>query len=320
MQTHAWMRARVGSLEGVRDLHLHAVRDDAGIQALAPLLRIGDWFRELPALFEPSDLVWSTPEALRELAAMLAEQPLPVNLQRVPVGSPTIPALRKAYAGRGAVLVQPAMPTPVIKLDAASHDVDSLFNARRKSDFRRAERRAVVRGEVTYELHCPADKADLAPLMDTVHVVAARSWKEANGTSLTADRWQGDFFMRFASEAAESGVLRIAFMRIARQPVAMQIATEWGGRFWLFKISHDQDFSPCSPGQLLLLHTLRYAAGKGLSSYEFMGVMADWTRLWTRDSRRYAQVRAVPFNATMGKLLVRRGARAMLGSLRRAVR
>ncbi len=320
MQTHAWMRARVASLEQARNLHFHAVRDGTGIQALAPLLRAGDWFRELPALFEPSDLVWSTAQALQELAAMLAAQPLPVILQRVPVDSPTIAALRRAYAGRGVVLAQPAMPTPVIELDAISHDVDSRFNARRRSDFRRAERRARERGEVSYELHCPAGEADLAPLMDTVHVVAARSWKQAEGTSLTADRWQGDFFMRFAREAAEARILRIAFMRIAQQPVAVQIASEWGGRFWLFKISHDHEFSFCSPGQLLLLHTLRHAAAKGLSSYEFMGVMADWTRLWTRDLRRYAQVRAVPFNATTGKLLVRRGARAVLGSLHGAVR
>ena len=97
----------------------------------------------------------------------------------------------------------------------------------------------------------------------------------------------------------------------------MQIAAEWQWRFWLLKISHDQAFSRCSPGQLLMLHTLRHAARSGLSSYEFMGVMDDWTALWTQQTRRYVQVRAIPFNATMGKMLIKRGARRLLGSLRR---
>ena len=320
MQTHAWMRARAASLMHPPDLRLYAVMDGDRIEAIAPLLRIDNWLREPPLLHEPGDLVWRTPEGLRELAAMLAAEPLPVFLERVPIDSPTVSMLHRAYAGRGMVQVRPAMPTPVIELDERWQDFDACFNAGRRSDFRRMERRALGLGEVSYEIHCPASEAELVPLMEEAYSIEARCWKEQAGTSLTADAWQGEFFRRFARNALPTGILRIAFLRIGGQAVAMQIAAEWQQRFWLFKISHDQTFSRCSPGQLLMLHTLRHAARSSLLSYEFMGVMDDWTTLWTQRTRRYVQVRAVPFNASTGKMLIKRGARSLLGGLRRIVR
>jgi Acetyltransferase (GNAT) domain len=317
MQTHAWMQARAASLLQPRDLRLYAVKDGRRIEALAPLLRIGGWLREPPLLHEPADLLWRAPEGLRELASMLAAQSLPVFLERVPIDSPTLPALRQAYAGRGLVQIRPAMPTPVIELGACWQDFDACLKAGRRSDLRRAARRALACGAVGYEIHAPASDAELAALLAEAYAVESRSWKEQVGTSLTADAWQGEFFRRFALEAMSSGILRIAFLRIGGQAVAMQIAAEWQRRFWLFKISYDQVFCRCSPGQLLMLHTLRHAARGGLLSYEFMGVMDDWVTLWTRQTRRYVQVRAIPFNATTGKMLIKRGARSLLGSLRR---
>ena len=320
MQTHAWMHARTALLAQPSSLRIYAVRNGDAIEALAPFVRVGEWLREPPMMFEPSDLVWSTPESLRELAAILAGQPLPVCLDRVPVGSATIPALRRAYSGRGVVLVGAAMPTPVIELGVPSHVVDSCLNAGRRSDLRRAERRARGLGTVDFELHSPAREGELAPLIDEAYAVEARSWKARTGTALTADAWQGAFIRRFARCAAQEGILRIAFLRIDGQAAAMQIAAQWQRRFWLFKISYDLAFSHCSPGQLLMLHTLRHAARTGLLSYEFMGLMDDWTKQWTRQARQYVQIRAFPFSAATGRMLVRRGARSIAGRLRRFTR
>ncbi len=47
--------------------------------------------------------------------------------------------------------------------------------------------------------------------------------------------------------------LRIAFLRIAGRPVAMQIAVERAQRLWLLKIGYDEEYARCSPGQLLML-------------------------------------------------------------------
>ena len=317
MQTRAWMQARLRLIGQPPALRLLAVRTGDAIDAIAPLFRHGRWLRELPLLFEPSDLVWSTPESLRRLAAALAAQPQPLYLERVPADSPTIAALRRAYALRGMLRLRPAMPTPFIELGEGARGVDACLNAGRRSDLRRAERRAQALGAVSYELHSPAGEDELASLLAEAYTVEARSWKAAEGTALTEDRTQGDFIASFAREAARDGILRIALMRIDGRAVAMQIAVQWRNRFWLLKTSYDKSCSRCSPGQLLMLHTLRHAIGERLLSYEFMGVMDEWTRLWTLRTREYVQLRAYPFSAQTAAMLVSHGVRPMLERARR---
>ena len=263
-------------------------------------------------MFEPSDFAFSSSEAVQRLADGLARQPLPVYLERLPVNSPTLAALRQAYKGRGKVLLSPAMPTPTLRLEARDQDVDAWFNAGRRSDFRRAERLAAGFGQVGFDMHAPKTEGELVPLLAEAFDMEAKSWKAAAGTALTADPVQGDFFARFTAAAVEENMLRLAFMRIDGKAVAMQIACEWQRRFWLFKISHDQAFARCSPGQLLMRHTLRYATESGLRSYEFMGVMADWTRSWTHEVRDYVQVRAIPFSGAALKMLAKSSVRAVL--------
>lgn len=315
-RTHAWMAARAGIVQPETVL-LFTVEDKNTIAALAPLIQHAGWLLELPRMFEPGDLVWSSPESLHALAGMLARQPLPLHLERVAEDSPTIAALRRAFRWRGIVLTREAMPTPFIDLTAQGGDPDACLTARRRSDLRRAERRARQLGEVRYELHAPRSESELSALMHEAMAVEARSWKEEAGTALTADRTQGHFFDQFASGAMREGMLRIALLRIDGRAVAMQIAGEWKQRFWLFKISHDRAYDGCSPGQLLLWHTLREAARGGLLAYEFMGIMAPWTELWTQQQRRYRNVYAIPFSPGVFKMLAKRLLRPVVARLRR---
>jgi CelD/BcsL family acetyltransferase involved in cellulose biosynthesis len=76
----------------------------------------------------------------------------------------------------------------------------------------------------------------------------------------------------------------------------MQIAIECDDRFWLLKIGHDDKFAKCSPGTLLMLHSVKYAAVRGLKSYEFLGIAEPWTRAWTESLRRCVTLRAYPLS------------------------
>jgi len=320
MQGAAWVRARASLRAPQQQPHWLAVEDAQGVAALAPLVRVGRWLRELPAMFEPSDFAWRTAQALDALAQALARQPLPLCLERVPADSATVGALRRAFAGRGLVLAREAMPTPVLELRDLDGDVERLFDARRRADFRRFERRAQRHGALRCELLAPAGEADLQAAMATALAVEARSWKAAAGTALTSDRAQGRFFDAFARTAAAQGELRVALLWFGERPAAMQIAVQARQRFWLLKIAHDHGFADCSPGQLLMRHTLRHAVQAGLQGYEFMGVMGEWTRLWTNRTRRHLRLHALPLSATTALALGRRAAGSARERLRRALR
>jgi hypothetical protein len=245
-------------------------------------------------LFEPMDLCYDSPTSLAALAEALADLGIPVVLKRLPAQSPAISAVLCAFKGRGSVFRQPMNSCPYIELGPKWKEPEQMFNSGRRSDFRRMQRRAEKRGVVTYEIATPA-KIELKRLVEEAFGVDAASWRGGEGTSLTRDKERGAFFQRYAVAACEQNILRLCFMRIEGRAVAMQFAVECGGRFWLLKIGHDESFAQCSPGMLLMLHTVRYAAQRGLQSYEFLGTSAPWTTMWTDLERPCSALLAYPY-------------------------
>jgi hypothetical protein len=319
MQAHAWMAARATLIPN-QFISYFNVGHIGNISALAVLTRQQGWLRELPMMFEPSDLIWDTTKNLASLAKSLASQPYPIELQRVPIDSPSIAALRKAFRWKGFIFVREAPPTPVIDLAYCEGDLSRVLSNRRLADLRRAESKARKFGSLTYELHVPKNGSELSILMTEAMSVEAKSWKVAAGTSLTADLQQGHFFEHFASSATQQGMFRIALLRINGEAIAMQLACEWQRRFWLLKISHDSRYASCSPGQLLIQHSLQYAVQNSLLSYEFMGNMDRWTELWTRKQRRYTHIRAIPLSLPVIKMLAKWLIRPFLSQILRKLR
>jgi CelD/BcsL family acetyltransferase involved in cellulose biosynthesis len=165
--------------------------------------------------------------------------------------------------------------------------------ARRVRDLRRARRRAEAIGRVTAEVVTPLAGELEARLHEALQVEAA-GWKGRRGTAIASDPRLGPFFVRYATDVQAQGILRLCFLRIGGRAAAMQLAIEWRQRFWLLKIGYSEEFARCSPGSLLMLETLRYAARRGLRSYELLGSVEPWTRAWTRHTRACVSVQVYP--------------------------
>jgi hypothetical protein len=246
---------------------------------------------------EPGDALCLDPDTAALLAQAVVRDGRAVELHRIPAGSPFIPALKAALRGKGWVQVRPAGPMPTIALDASWQDPAARFNAGRRSDFRRAARRAAELGAVAFEMLSPT-AAEFDALFDEAVAVEARSWKSDAGTAIAVDRAKEECFRRFFRWGAERGLFRIAFLRIDGAAVAMQMALEWGGRYWLFKIGFDEAYARCSPGSLLMLHSIGWAAAQGLCAYELLGNVEPWiATFWTQDRHECVRLRAYPCNA-----------------------
>jgi CelD/BcsL family acetyltransferase involved in cellulose biosynthesis len=309
-QSRAFATALARTLLSDQAVHIAYQADAGGIAALLPLCRDAGRFARWRMIgerevFESSDALLRDADAAQSLAETIAGQSRPVDLDRIPASSPLIPALRVAMSGRGLMLLRPAIPSPRIALDESWIDPASRFNSGRRSDFRRAARKAGEQGAVAFEMLAPGpDEFDA--LFDEAIAVELRSWKREAGSALAVDQPKALFFRDFFRTAAAEGTLRIAFMRIDGQVVAMQLALESLARFWLFKIGFDEEFARCSPGTLLMLHTIGWAAGRGLGGYELLGNVEPWiAQLWTREQRDCVRLRTYPFNAG--------GARAFAG-------
>jgi len=302
MQSHAFASALADTL--LADVHIEVfhVRSGDEISALLALCREPRRFARWTMVAanqvcEPDDALCRDPESARLLAEAIVRDGRAVEADRIPEGSPLIPALRAALRGKGWMSVRPATPTPTIALQERWKDPASCFNSGRRSDFRRAARRAGEFGEVSFEILAPAP-AEFDALFDEAIQVEARSWKREAGTAIAVDSAKESCFRHYFRSACERGEFRIAFMRIDGRAVAMQMALESLGRYWLFKIGFDESFERCSPGTLLMLHTIGWAANRELKAYELLGDLEPWiAQFWTREQHDCLWVRAYPFNA-----------------------
>ncbi len=282
-------------------------------EAIAPLVRRPGVLPRLELLgvrelCEPLDLLFDGQDALDALAEGLVNLGQPLWLERMPALSPVIRALERAYKGRGLVHRSPAESYPRIPLDRSWREPESHFNAGRRSDFRRAQRKAAEQGALSFEVLTPTPE-ELEPLLAEAYRVEAACWKGAEQSALACDVKRGEFFRHYTAVAAGRGILRLCFMRLNGQAVAMQLAIECGQRFWLLKIGYDEAYARCSPGTLLMLHTLRYAAERGLAAYEFLGASQPWTHMWTDTHEQCVALRAYPQRPSALAALVCDGAR-----------
>nr|WP_239029023.1 GNAT family N-acetyltransferase [Pseudonocardia acidicola] len=296
MQSLAWATAAdAAEGDGAQVLNI-VLGDRRDPDAIASLRRVSRRPTELAltAFGEPIDVLYRDRAALAALCDAIAELRLPVKLRRLLASSPTADELTRAYARRGVVVRRDTNPYPAIRLDETWLEPEGRFNSGRRSDLRRARRRAEALGTVTVDLTAPGlDQVD-ALLADAVAVEAA-GWKSRAGTALAADHRQREFFRHWTALAAQDGSLRMAFLRLDGRPVAMQLAAEAANRLWLLKIGYDEEVARCSPGNLLMLEVVRAAAQRGLSHVEFLGRSEAWTALWTTQTRACVGIAAYPY-------------------------
>jgi CelD/BcsL family acetyltransferase involved in cellulose biosynthesis len=284
-------------------------RGDGALRALIPLCRGAGYFARwrlagASEVFEPGDALCDGPDGARLLARVIAADRRAVSLARLPAGTLMVPAMRAAMRGRGFVSVRPAMASPIITLGPRWQTPETCFNAGRRSDFRRAQRRAARMGQVFYEVIAP-EPLEFDALFDEAIAVEVKSWKCESGSAMARDPDKEALFRAWLRHACAQGTLRIAFMRIGQRAVAMQMAVIHADRFWLLKIGYDEAYGPCSPGSLLMLHTLGHAAQEGLAAYELLGGMEPWIAgLWTQDSHDCVSLRTYPFTLRGGVALM----------------
>jgi CelD/BcsL family acetyltransferase involved in cellulose biosynthesis len=188
------------------------------------------------------------------------------------------------------VIERPMGGCPVLALDESWADPDAHLSSRYRSDFRRARRRAQ---RVEAEVLSPS--AEEAPgLVEAALNVELRSWKGRSGTAVLQLPGQAAFFRRYCAMKAQDGSLRLAFLRVDGEDAAMQIAVERDEAYWLLKIGFDERHARCSPGQLLVHHTIAWAAARKLVSYEFLGKADTWIKVWTEAERPCVAVASYP--------------------------
>jgi CelD/BcsL family acetyltransferase involved in cellulose biosynthesis len=302
MQQFVWACSSAATFASDADFRIATVWDGDRLAAAAPLVMrrraAAQQIQLLGAaeLHEPMDLLAAEPEALDLLAESLVQLGTPLYFQRLPASSPTIAAVRRACRGRAFAVVRPQPACPYLELGASWSEPQRHLHSKRRSDLRRARRRAESMGAVETQILAPRS-SELGELLDLALRIEANSWKREAGTALALDNRRASFYRRYAAAASRAGQLRLCYLRIGGEPAAMQMAVQTKSAFWLLKIGYDRRFSRCSPGILLMRDTIAAAATAGLATYEFLGTAEPWTESWTRQVHEQVSLRVYPWQS-----------------------
>jgi CelD/BcsL family acetyltransferase involved in cellulose biosynthesis len=185
---------------------------------------------------------------------------------------------------------------PYIELGDSWDNLLAALPKKMRWTIRKSEKDLAARGRLEYdEITTPAA---VPMLMENIFAIERKSWKEASGTSITAQTRQQEFFNAFVQLAAESGRLSAHLLRLDGAPLAYILGVSAGdGVFLDLKESFDADWSEQSPGHVLKRFAFERLISKGVRQYDFMGKCEPYKMRWT--DRTYRSLTLALFNGTL---------------------
>jgi CelD/BcsL family acetyltransferase involved in cellulose biosynthesis len=115
-----------------------------------------------------------------------------------------------------------------------------------------------------------------------------RGWKGAEKSAIACQSSTWRFYGDVVRLAAERGELAINALELDGEPIAMHLALECGGTYYLLKTTYDERWSTASPGQLLVDAVLEEGQARGLTRFDFLGPSMDWKRAWSGRERAHS--------------------------------
>lgn len=270
-------------------------------------------------LWAQTDVHYEDEAAAAALADAVVAKGSPARFGHFPGESVFVAALEAASKGKGVVLSDALGGAPYIQFDDSWRDPEKKLKSRRRSDLRRCRKKADAIGAVTIDIIAP-EPHEVDALIEEAITVEASGWKGRSKTALASDEKQLAFFRHYARLASEAGILRLAFMRIDGRPVAVQIVALCDNALWGFKSGFDEAYKAFSPGMILFLEVVRYAANAGVERHEFLGRSAPWTLEWTTDEHPRVRLRYYPFNPAGAASFLLDGFTALANRVREQIR
>ncbi len=296
--THNWFLSLADAIGSREQPEILLVRRGGEIKAIAPLAYRGRFQKRLEILGssvtnEPGGVLYTDERSLEQLWETVCDMHVPVFLKGMRFGSPEIRALERAIRSRGIRSLVREERLPWVATKGKWEEFEKRLSSSRRSSFRRLQRLAESKGRVEFEVKVPGPES-VDEYLSELFSVEASSWKGRTRTAMKSYEELGTFFRRYSRLEAGEGRLRIFFLKINGITVAGQLTAVHSNRLWIFKIGHDEAWSWCSPGILLMNRVIRYCFDSGLEGCEMLGSDESWLHIWADESHTVVTYRIYP--------------------------
>jgi CelD/BcsL family acetyltransferase involved in cellulose biosynthesis len=288
-QSFSWHRSVAKANEKESFLRIFTVRKNGRLLAIAPMVlrrseqplkpwRLG--FLGEEELKEPNWFVGTDPGALNMLVDAISEEQVhPVRLSRIPSDYESMFSIVEKFKNNGWITKIAHMPYPFLNLGG------NTIKKSLQKDLKRARKKAEKYGTLSFKTISDTEQDNLQQYLDEFLHIEASGWKGDNQTAILSNNSRKNFFENYAISAFKDGVLRLFFLMLDGKAVAVQYGVESANAFWLLNIGFDEQYRDCSPGNLLLEESIKYASQNELIHYNLLGKDEPWTKRWTTTSR-----------------------------------
>lgn len=278
---------------GAGELRIVTLREGGRLRAVLPLAERDGRLRALANEHTPLfELV--APDraaAAAVVAAALRSGARKLELPELEAGGLTAVALAEAARADGWRLrVRDTRQAPTVEIGMGPDAYPASLSGRKRRDLARRLRKLAGQGRVSVEWLDGSER--LSELLAEGIPLEGSGWKDDAGTSISASSQSVRFYSAIAHWAAETGILRMGFIRLDRRPVAFQL-TFWDERAsWMLKGGFDPAYAQFSPGVLMLQELVARTHAVGLSRAELLGDEEPYKLHFARSSRRIVRAQA----------------------------
>lgn len=192
--------------------------------------------------------------------------------------APPFMLLARHFSERGAVFLGPPTLRHVARLSGGFEGWLSRRSSRFRANLRRALRRAESVGvEVEWHTHF-RDEALRRACFERALSIDDMSWKGESNQGLRASE-MADFYDRMTRRLAALDSLRMIFLKLGDDDIAMGFGAVCAGTLRGLQMSYVKEFASYAPGNVLQAHLIQRICDEGLEHYDLgtdMGYKSSW--------------------------------------------
>jgi len=174
-------------------------------------------------------------------------------------------------------------------------DWQSFLNSKSKH-FREEQKRKFNKMRKTGQLDFVkvSNPEQIHEAMRDILIIERNSWKEKEGSSLTAVPGVQEFYLDVAETFAKKHCLCTYLVYFNSVPIAHLFGIAYGSRYYALKTSYDESYKELSPGVVLFNYALQDIFHSKLKEFDFLGIESRWKNEIASDNRDLVNIFVYP--------------------------
>ncbi len=223
-----------------------------------------------------------------------------LQLESLPPASPTLAALQRHIPARW--LEKEALPCPFMRLPADWETLRQSLGKNQRRNISRYDRYLAEAGAGAVQYGQLDDAVAIPETLGTLASLHQAVQQEQGHAGAFSDPRMLPFQQDVAAQFQQRGWLRLYWLRLGGNPIAMMYCFLYGRRLSFYITGYDLAWSRFGPGRQVIAYALQQCVADGVELFDFLRGDEAYKFDWGAETQHNVQLRAA--GSLWGKLLL----------------